>query len=586
MQGFVRRFLSIPESPLRLLASWFFCCGLFEILRPWFILYSWGFVLIALCVFFLLTLAQHLLPLPRFTSAALAVCTVFYAATLCATRITGSTMGVFVTVMIAVAVVLSPLLNREKGRLLPFRISRKLGIGFCIGAAIVFSVVIGSITCLRYVTFSSPNYDFGIFVNMFYNMRETGLPLVSCERDQILSHFAVHISPIYYLILPFFVIFPSPITLQVTQVVILASGIIPLYRLARHFRLSYGITALFAILYALYPAISTGCFYDLHENCFLVPLVLWLFVCYEEKRYGWLVLPACLILAVKEDAAVYLAFFALYILFDRRDWRRGLPLFAIAGLYFAIAIFLLQQFGTGAMFGRYDALLSDDKVTGGLLGTLLRDPAYFLEQITYGSGLSKKIVWLLQLALPLGVLLWIPRGKYTRLLLLFPLLLNLLTQYVYQFNIDFQYSFGTIPFLFYLLIQNSADSPPLFRRNHLIFATVTAGLLYTVLVLPKLTHYTTAYIQKHDTYTRMEEILDTVPDDVSVTASTVLIPHLADRLEIYEDAYHPDPDTDYVVLDYRSGFHKQSEAYLNKCLEKGYIVVNNPSDLIVILKAP
>ena len=53
---------------------------------------------------------------------------------------------------------------------------------------------------LRYKTFASPNFDFGIWCNMFYNMKETGLAMVTCERDTLLSHFAVHVSPVYYLL--------------------------------------------------------------------------------------------------------------------------------------------------------------------------------------------------------------------------------------------------------------------------------------------------------------------------------------------------------------------------------------------------
>ena len=37
----------------------------------------------------------------------------------------------------------------------------------------VCGAVIGGITCYRYLTFSSPNFDFGIFVNMFHHMKET-----------------------------------------------------------------------------------------------------------------------------------------------------------------------------------------------------------------------------------------------------------------------------------------------------------------------------------------------------------------------------------------------------------------------------
>lgn len=41
--------------------------------------------------------------------------------------------------------------------------------------------------------------------------------MTTCERDRVLSHFAVHVSPIYYLFLPFYALFPSPVTLEVLQ---------------------------------------------------------------------------------------------------------------------------------------------------------------------------------------------------------------------------------------------------------------------------------------------------------------------------------------------------------------------------------
>ena len=81
---------------------------------------------------------------------------------------------------------------------------KKTLIGVAIAAGVLSCAMIAGITCLRYLTFSSPNYDFGLFCNMFYNMAESGLPMVTSERDMLLSHFAVHISPVYYLLLPFF----------------------------------------------------------------------------------------------------------------------------------------------------------------------------------------------------------------------------------------------------------------------------------------------------------------------------------------------------------------------------------------------
>ena len=60
-----------------------------------------------------------------------------------------------------------------------------MGLALLIG--IITYAVIATITCLRYKTFSSPNFDFGLFTNMFYNMAEHGVPNVTSERDMLLS---------------------------------------------------------------------------------------------------------------------------------------------------------------------------------------------------------------------------------------------------------------------------------------------------------------------------------------------------------------------------------------------------------------
>ncbi|MFC3921197.1 DUF2079 domain-containing protein [Streptococcus lactarius] len=72
------------------------------------------------------------------------------------------------------------------------------------------------------------SFDIGIFSQMFERMRHDLSQITTLERDGALSHFAVHISPIYYLILPFYMLFPYVETLDIIQNVIVFSGVIPL----------------------------------------------------------------------------------------------------------------------------------------------------------------------------------------------------------------------------------------------------------------------------------------------------------------------------------------------------------------------
>ena len=75
---------------------------------------------------------------------------------------------------------------------------------FGVAVSVLFGGVVAAIGVMRYLGYSAPNFDFGIFCQMFENMAKTGAPVTTVERDGALSHFAVHTSPILYLLLPFY----------------------------------------------------------------------------------------------------------------------------------------------------------------------------------------------------------------------------------------------------------------------------------------------------------------------------------------------------------------------------------------------
>lgn len=460
--------------------------------------------------------------------------------------------------------------------------------------------IIAAITCCRYLTFSSPNFDFGLFVNMFHNMKETGLPLSTAERDVLLSHFVVHISPIYYLLLPFYFIFPSPLTLQIGQALVLASGVIPVMLLCRHFKLSGKVTILVTAIYALYPALSAGCFYDIHENCFLTSLLLWMFYFFEREKYPWMYLFAFLTLMVKEDAAIYVILFALYVLLSRKKFLHGGILALGALAYFGIALTILEMSSAhyaelyanatpnppiaGPMVNRFNNMIPTGSDAGlmGVVKTALVNPGFLLTQLfATEKGGWEKIMYLIQLFLPLGLLPFCSK-KASRWLLIVPVLMNFLTMYQYQYDIGFQYHFGIIAFLIYVSIINLPEMKAPNRQTLVTIGAVACCCFYLVTVMPKYTSYTDRWQSGKATYRKMEQILDTVPEDASVCCSSFLLAHLADRDEVYELRYHGnEPDVDYVVVDQRnSGDQKYVNAYLNK----GYIVKEDHEKLILILQ--
>ena len=506
----------------------------------------------------------------------------------------------------------------QKNDLLLDRLKIHSGVtlGIISALGLVSAVVIAVTTCMRYLTFTSPNFDFGLFVNMYHNMTETGLPLISSERDVLLSHFVVHLSPIYYVLLPVYALFPSAMTLQISQAVLVASGIIPAILIARHYKLSNGTQIVVALIYATFPVISMGCFYDFHENCFLLPLLLWVFYFFEKEKYLWMYVFVILTLMVKEDAAIYVIFFALYVLLSRKKYLHGSLMALGAAAYFLIALAYLNASAAywadfyasdtprpsiaGPMINRFDNLIYDKEK--GLLGaifTALKNPGYLLTQFfsTQGAYLDSwfierspwaKVVYLIQMLLPVGMIPFCTK-KQSRWLLLAPILLNVLTTYKYQYSINFQYHFAITAFVMYATLLNLPDIQPIPRRRLLALGAAASCCMYIFLVIPKYNQYTDLWEKNKASYQYREAMLDTIPEGASLCVPSNYLAHCADRREVYDHSYHvmngdkihlKERDVDYAVLrngtddKYRKAF--ESMGYTIWAEFEGHVILKSP----------
>ena len=405
---------------------------------------------------------------------------------------------------------------------------------------VAFFVFVSVWTVCRVLSFSVPTYDFTIFAQMFHNMKETGLPMTTVERDGPLSHFAVHVSPIYYLLLPFYCIVPRPATLQVLQAAVLASAFIPLWKLGRHHALAPWVRFLLCLVLALYPAYSGGTSYDIHENAFLTPLILWLFYGLDRRSIPVIAIAAALTCMVKEDAAVYVAVIALWqivvgILFKTRRWNltAGLCLLAGSVAYFLAVTGYLARSGDGVMTYRYRNFMYDGSDS---LFTVIKAVLLCPMKAVYECMDAEKLEFLCLTMLPLLGMPLITR-RYERYILLIPyILVNLMSDYQYQHNIFFQYTYGATACLVYLTMVNLADLK--FDRRWILGAmAIVAAMYFAAIVLPKAASYPRYCSTYAETYSQRREILEVVPDDASVAATTFYTAPLANREILYDIKY-------------------------------------------------
>ena len=444
---------------------------------------------------------------------------------------------------------------------------------------LAFFLLVSVWTVCRVYSFNTPTYDFGIFAQMFHSMRTAGLPITTVERDGALSHFAVHVSPIYYLMLPFYCLVPTPATLQVLQAAVLASAVIPLWKLGKHHGLAPLLRFLLCFLLVLYPAYAGGASYDIHENAFLTPLILWLFYGIDRKNPWTTGIAAALTLMVKEDAAVYVAVLALWLLLKtliRREGKWG----GVAGgallvgslIWFVAVTGYLAQSGDGLMTYRYKNFIYDGSES---LLAVVKAVLILPMKAVFECVDAEKLEFIALTLLPLLGLPLMTR-RYERYILLIPyILVNLMSDYQYQHSIFFQYTYGASACLFYLTLVNLADIRMDIRKTAALTAAVCiAAGCFAVQILPKAVKYPLACVQYAEHYDRIRQTLAVVPEDVSVAATTYYTTYLSQRDTLYDVRYASREhllECEYVVL--------------NVTDEKSYKAYGGFEDLVILLKS-
>lgn len=425
--------------------------------------------------------------------------------------------------------------------------------------ALLFFCLVACWTLCRVLAFAAPSYDFGIFSQMFYRMRTTGLPLTTLERDGLLSHFCVHVSPIYYLLLPFYCLWPRPETLQVLQAAVLASAALPLWKLAEKHGCTPAERTLFVLLLLLYPAYAGGAGYDLHENAFLTPLLFWLFYAVDCQKGAASLLVGLLVLSVKEDAAVYVATVALYLLlcsFLRGDRQRrwncicGALLFAVSLCWFLLATWYLATFGDGVMTYRYNNFICDG--SGSLLA-VVKAALLCPMKVVFECVDAQKLPFMALTLLPLCALLFRTR-RYERFVLLIPyVLVNLMSDYRYQHDVFFQYTYGSTACLFYLAVINHNDARVKSRRWAWLAASVVlSAFCFGRTVMDRSASCVQGYLEHAGQYRQVRELLAEVPEDASVAATTFYTVPLSMREVLYDVRYASREhllSADYVALE-------------------------------------
>ena len=385
----------------------------------------------------------------------------------------------------------------------------------------VYAAGFGTLAALEHRAFETGRFDVGNMVQAVWSTAH-GRPLDVTELSggQI-NRLGAHVDPLLAALVPLWWVWPSPTMLLVFQAIVLATGAVPVFWLARKHLESEWTAALFAVAYLVYAPVQWLALDEFHPVALAAPLLLFAFWYLDEERLfaatPFLVLAAL----TKEEVPLVIAGIGLWYALTHRRRLSGLGI-AAAGVVVTLfsLIVVMPHFRGGessAFFDRYDAVGGS---LGGIVKTGFTDPGVIIRAVTEGRDLA----YLLQLALPLAGLFLV--APLVLLGALPELAANLLSDVPTQTSIEFHYTAPIIPFLVVGAVFGAARFP---RLAPLVLAASLAGAvalgpLWAGELVPDL-------MSAHDRVAM--RAVDLVPDDAPVSSTNGLGAHLSARQRVF-----------------------------------------------------
>jgi uncharacterized membrane protein len=203
----------------------------------------------------------------------------------------------------------------------------------------LYAAAIAALDAQRYAVHRN-FVDFGIFA-------QTAASAFSCFCNTVEgSHWAFHFSPILSVPGLLLLVRHSPYVFFTLQGIACAAVAPPIAAMVAA-RTDLRTGRLAALCVWLYPPLAGLGFDDFHENLFAPAAVAWMLWAFERRRFGAAAISAALVLAVKEDQALFLAWAGAWAAWSLRREDPARARFAavcvVAALLIAAVFFLWIQ---------------------------------------------------------------------------------------------------------------------------------------------------------------------------------------------------------------------------------------------------
>lgn len=394
------------------------------------------------------------------------------------------------------------------------------------------------------------------------------------------SHFAIHFTPIIFFYVPFYLILDGPLFLLHLQVLFVGLSALFLYLIAKHIFKEGLVPIVIATVYLLFRHLLIGLMHDIHMEMLFPFFILGAFYFIAVKKKPWLYLVFISIaLMIKEDIAVYLFFFGLFIFFKLKERKLGLLTSVLSLAYFIVAMEIaIPHFrALAGMNGTYIY----DHIVGRPEESLFQTALYYLLHPASVSGGVPMGVFLEKLSNILSPLLLIPLLSTSGLLMIPPVAAALITKNPQIYTFGIHYSAVLLPFVFLAFIygfrniQNAClkrgrgkepdtggrgaeddgihvrtdgrplriwNAAPIAALGLIVLINVANSNIWRIIKPSRYSHV--------KDYKDVRRLINLIPRDASVAAQSALVPHIPKRRDIYMLPENGDGTTgaEYVLV--------------------------------------
>lgn len=395
---------------------------------------------------------------------------------------------------------------------------------------IVFTLLTFGLALIKYLHFGGYYEDTTHFAQIFYRCTRGEFKTISIAGKNLLG---IHFSPLLYLFVPVYYLFPYPPTLFFFRSLFLSLSIWPLYLILRS-RFSRIFIFLFILAYLFFPSLAGLSIGEFHASEFAPFFIMFTFYFFIRKRFQPFLIFLLLSLGIKGgNIPLVLFFYSPYALLKKRSKKWVILPLLICAFWFLIA----TKLSPGQSWYR-------PFVTANIVNNLT-SPKTLISYLIQGRGRELGLIY--GYLHPLGFFLpWLAVESLFAL----PWLIAVWLMGGNPQMITWHYAI-TIPFAYIALARTLEKIKSALANDRILIAIIILLLFFSVSYVP--IWLRPDQFRAKPQHEALKQVLKLIPSQARVVAPRNMVINLAHRKDIFTDLRfrktNPGEEIDYIIFD-------------------------------------